>query len=207
VTKDPGRLGPLAILGAWLGLWTPPRDAVVPPVPWRRIAALAAVLGVALTVTAVIVVDRVNENRDAARQRAARAEAERHAAFLASVDRRQRPRHGRLRPGDRPALLNAARAAIERDARTRTAKRVLGVQCGPFPRTLDGVDPIDDPTRTTGTYDCVAVTARLAGGQGVIGMPFRLLVNFDSGRFAWCRIVPLGDQDRLQHALPGACRR
>ena len=36
------RLGRLEVLGAWLGVWTPPRGAVVPPVPWRPIAAAAS---------------------------------------------------------------------------------------------------------------------------------------------------------------------
>jgi hypothetical protein len=42
--RGPTELGPLQVVGAWLGLWTPPRDAVVPPVPWRRLL-LGIVLG------------------------------------------------------------------------------------------------------------------------------------------------------------------
>jgi hypothetical protein len=64
---------------------------------------------------------------------------------------------------------------------------------------------------TPPSYDCVAVTARFGrasdpGGRGIIGISFRLVVDFARGRFAWCRIVPLADPDRVTHPLPGACR-
>jgi hypothetical protein len=102
-------------------------------------------------------------------------------------------------------VLAAASQGIARDARARTPKRIAGVECEPFPRTIGGTDPAADLGRAAGVYDCVAVTARLPGG-GVIGMDFRLVARFDSGGYAWCRIVPLGDQDRLSHPLPDACR-
>jgi hypothetical protein len=40
----------------------------------------------------------------------------------------------------------------------------------------------------------------------VIGIPFRLVADFDRGRYAFCRVVPLSDRDRLAHPLPDACR-
>jgi hypothetical protein len=178
----------------------------------------------------------VSENRDAARERAERAAAARHTAFLASVDREQSPRHGQAQPDpaarngtaagsddgtaardDRGAaprdriavrtqLLDAARARVEADAKTRTAKSVRGVECEPFPRRLDALPPVSDLARPAAAYDCVAVTARLPGGEGIIGISFRLVAHFDRGTFAWCRVIPLGDRDRLSHPLPGACR-
>ena len=71
--------------------------------------------------------------------------------------------------------------------------------------------PTADLARAAATFDCVAVTSRFggedqAGGRGIIGMPFRLLLDFRRGRYAFCRIVPLGDKDRLTHPLPRACR-
>jgi hypothetical protein len=35
------------VLGAWLGVWTPPREADVPPIPWRKVALGAAAVAVA----------------------------------------------------------------------------------------------------------------------------------------------------------------
>jgi type II secretory pathway pseudopilin PulG len=215
--KGGDRLGRMEVLGAWLRLWTPPRDAVVPPVPRRAIAVATVVLVAVLGVAAALLLPGVAADRRAARERAERAQAERHAAFLASVDREQRPRirSGRRDPGPgapagrrvaaRQALVAAAAAGIERDARGRTPKRIDGVECEPFPRTVNGTPPATDLARTAAAYDCVAVTSRFE--NGIIGMSFRLVADFQRGSIAWCRIVPLGDRDRLTHPLPGACRQ
>jgi hypothetical protein len=209
------RLGRWEVLGAWLGLWTPPRGVVVPPPPWRRIAVGAAVLLAVAVALTVVALPRVGPQTVAMQERAA---ARHHAAFLESVDRQQRPRRGRGRPDPRgaapaervrtrAALLVTARSRIASDARGRSPRRVRGVDCERFPRTLGTSPPAHDLALAWATYDCVAVTSRLVGGQGIIGMPFRLLLDFTRVRFAWCRIVPLGDQDRLEHPLPPACRR
>jgi hypothetical protein len=214
--KGGDRLGRLEILGAWLRLWTPPRDAVVPPVPWRAIAVAAVLLAAVLGAAAALVLPGVAADRRDARERAERAQAARHAAFLASVDREQRPRvgHGRPDPGApapaerrtaaRRALVAEAAAGIRRDARGRTTKPVRGVECEPFPRKLNQRPPVEDLARAAAAYDCVAVTARF--DRGIIGMNFRLVVDFERGAVAWCRIIPLGDRDRLTHPLPRACR-
>jgi len=221
--RDPGRLGRLETLGAWLGLWTPPRGTVVPPVPWRAIAVGAALLVVVLGAAAAVGLPELAENRQAAREREQRTEAERHAAFLAMVEREQRPRRARGRPDPgrgaaaarrtaaRAALLAGAEAGIERDAHRRTGRDIRGVECERFPRTLGGTEPVRDLARRAAAYDCVAVTARFgdgesAGGRGIIGISFRLVVRFHEGRSAWCRIIPLGDRDRLSRPLPSACR-
>ena len=217
------RLGPLEVLGAWLGLWTPPREAVVPPVPKRELIAGGALLLALLGAAAAIALPQLAENREETRERERRAAAQRHARFLATVDREQAPRRGRgaADPGAgapaarrremRGALVAAAETGIAGDARRRTRRDVRGVDCEPFPRSLTRTDPASALRRRAAAYDCVAVTARFGGegvpgGEGIIGIPFRLVVRFDRGAFAWCRIVPLGDRDRISHPLPDACR-
>jgi hypothetical protein len=217
------RPGRLEVLGAWLGIWTPPREAVIPPVPRRKLIAGGAVLAILIAAAAAIALPRLAANREATRERERRAAAERHARFLATVDREQAPRRGRgeADPGAgapparrreaRAALLGAAETGIASDARRRTRRDVRGVDCEPFPRSLARSDPAAELRRPAAAYDCVAVTARFGGesvpgGEGIIGIPFRLVVRFDRGGYAWCRIVPLGDADRLSHPLPGACR-
>jgi len=216
-------LGPLQRLGAWLGLWTPPRDAVVPPVPWRAVAAGAALLVVAVGAAALLVVPQISDRQRAAEERERRTEAERRAAFLVTLDREQRPRRGRGRPdpgagaadgrrvATRTALVEAAGSGIGADAQRRTGREIRGTECEPFPRRLDQREPAAELSLTAAAYDCIAVTSRFGdagtpGGRGVIGISFRLVVRFDAGRFAWCRIVPLSDRDRLSHPLPDACR-
>lgn len=202
-------------LGAWLGVWTPPREAEVPPVPWRRIAIGGAALLVVAGVAAALLVPRISDTKQDARERDRRAAAERRADLLATVDREQAPRTGRGprdrgRVRERAALLGAAEAAIATDARTRTDRRIRGVDCEAFPRTSPPVVPVEQLSQRAAAYQCVAVTARFEQGderrEGIIGIPFRLVVRFAEGRYAWCRVVPLGDRDRLTHQLPEACR-
>jgi hypothetical protein len=188
------RLGFWGLVGAWLHLWTPPRDAVVPPAPWRKIAIGTATLVIVLGIAAAILIARASQHSAIRQDREARQEAARHAAFLAQVDRTQAPHIGR---GD----LTAAKADIRRVAR---GHRVIGVDCEVFPRTVGKV-----VARPKMTYSCTAVTARFqqpgTNETGVIGVPFRLAINAHRGRYAFCQVVPLGDQDRLSHPLPAAC--
>jgi hypothetical protein len=200
--RPPEQLSRWEILGAWLRLWTPPREAAVPPVPWRKVA-VGGVLLLAAAVVAVVVLLNTESDRTAAERRAARAAVERHTEFLASVDRRQAAHHGRGPAGadrvrTRRDLLGAAHADISAVTDGRD------VDCEPFPKTLEATPPVEDLARAAAAYDCLAVESRF--DTGAIGKPFRLVVHFDSGRYAFCEIVPLGDRDRLSHPLPGACR-
>ena len=216
------RLGRLEVLGAWLGVWTPPRGAVVPPVPWRAIAAAAAVLAVALLAGAALLVPSILDERERADERAREAAQQRHAQALAAAEREQRPRTGsgaadpgaeasgtsRLRA--RTALLAIAQDTIRDDAAARGAGRVQGLDCEPFPRGSAPRPPAEDLSVRRALYQCVAVTSRFGEGseqEGVIGIPYRLVADFAAGRYAFCRVVPLSDRDRLTHPLPRACRR
>jgi hypothetical protein len=215
------RLGRLEVLGAWLGVWTPPRGAAVPPVPWRALSAIGAVIAVALLVAAALLVPSIVGDRQRAGERAREAAQRRHAQSLAEAIREQRPRTGagRADPGAgapaqrrtraREALLADAHDALQADAAIRGAGRVSGLDCEPFPRGSAPRPPVGDLSVERALYQCVAVTSRFGKGteqEGVIGIPFRLVADFARGRYAFCRVVPLSDQDRLEHPLPDACR-
>lgn len=88
------------ILGAWLRIWTPPRDVEIPRVP-RRGAAVVAVLGVAAVVAGVTVVAPAID-------RAKERSADRQARSDASFERRER---ARLARDQRPVFARAVRAA------------------------------------------------------------------------------------------------
>jgi hypothetical protein len=216
------RLGRLEVLGAWLGVWTPPRGAVVPPVPWRPIAIAAALLAIALLAAAALLVPGILDEREQAGERAREAAQRRHAQALETADREQRPRTGAgaadpgegaqeaRRMGAREALLAKAHESLQADATIRGAGKVEGLDCEPFPRGSAPRPPVEDLTVERTVYQCVAVTSRFGEGseqEGVIGIPFRLVADFARGRYAFCRVVPLSDQDRLTHPLPDACRR
>jgi len=216
------RLGRLEVLGAWLGVWTPPRGAEVPPVPWRPIAIAGTLLALALLAGAVLLVPGIVRNRDRADERAREAALRRHAQALQAADREMRPRTGTAAadPGDaasearrtraREALLAEARGALQADAAIRGAGKVKGLDCEPFPRGSAPRPPVGDLSVEEAVYQCVAVTSRFGEGteeEGVIGIPFRLVADFAGGSYAFCRIVPLSDRDRLAHPLPEACRK
>jgi len=216
------RLGRLEVLGAWLRLWTPPRDAVVPPVPWRALAIAGALLAAAVLAAAVLLLPGIAERRHRAGDRAREAAQRRHAEALATADREQRPRSGRgpADPGAeapavrrlraRAGLLAVAQGALRADALTRDAGAVHGLDCEPFPRGSAPRPPVEDLRRKAAVFQCVAVTSRFGAGtgqRGVIGIPFRLVTDFAGGRYAFCRVVPLSDRDRLTHPLPAACKK
>ena len=218
---DERRLGRLEVLGAWLGVWTPPRGAVVPPVPWRAVAVAGTILALGLLSAAVLLVPGIVGNRERADERAREAAQQRHARALATADREQRPRTG-TGPADpgapvapagriraRAALLAKAREALQADAAARGAGRVRGLDCEPFPRGSAARPAVRDLGRPSAAYQCIAVTSRFGEGteqEGVIGIPFRLVTDFARGRYAFCQIVPLSDRDRLTHPLPEGCR-
>jgi hypothetical protein len=216
------RLGRLEVLGAWLGVWTPPRGAVVPPVPWRPIAIAGTLVALALLAGAVLLVPGIVRNRDRADERARQAAQQRHARALLDADREMRPRTGTgtADPGEgspatrrtraREALLAEAHDALQADAAVRGAVKVEGLDCEPFPRGSAPRPPVGDLAVDRAVYQCVAVTSRFGEGtedEGVIGIPFRLVADFAGGSYAFCRVVPLSDRDRLAHPLPDACRK
>jgi hypothetical protein len=201
---------------AWLGLWTPPRGVEIPPVPKVKLAIGGGALLLALVILGIVFIPRYTAHEETKRERAAREAAERHAALLRSVEAEQRPRTAAGEPAGREVaarkrLLSAASAKIEADAKGRTEKHIRGMECEPFPRSFDRPDPVGDVKRRAAAYQCVAVTAEFNGAAapgkgGIIGIPFRLVLHFDTGRFAWCRVVPLGAADRLKHQLPAECQ-
>lgn len=198
-------------LGAWLHLWTPPRDVEIPAPPSpRRLAAWtgAALLlfGVVLALTA----PRIDDAKDERAARARAAEATQDAARRAETVRLQRASFARSTPGDVDAQLRDARAAILADADARhTAgelpQRAREVTCSPAAGSARA-----DLLR----FSCVAATAQLddvaAGPRRTVGYPFSLVMQPDTGRLAWCRTLPVPAEGATGHSgvrvpQPAAC--
>jgi hypothetical protein len=231
--RDPARLSRFEVLGAWLHLWTPHRDAEVPPVPVRRI--LAWTLGgiVVLGGASFVVVPAIREAKQRGEARDARALAASRARQRRVIEIEQRPRHGHAhRPRDlarasdseqlrlRSALLRSSEAAILADARRRVAtgafrNPVRTLQCR---RTPPGSDPRApgaeaDLRARVGAYDCIAVTRFIPNGadRGALGYPFRLIVDYTRFEYVWCKSTPVpGEQaipdPRSVVLLPRECR-
>ena len=133
----------------------------------------------------------------------------------APAHRPRRRRPGRRRAGGAPArarkaLLAEAHDALQADAARPRRRPGAGPRLRAVPARLRAAPARRGPAVRRAAYQCVAVTSRFGedGGQeGVIGIPFRLVADFAAGRYAFCRVVPLSDRDRLTHPLPAACRR
>ena len=100
-------------------------------------------------------------------------------------------------------------ATIEADARARVSRgeldgRIRRVECEPYPRTVDDAGAEQDLTRRRGRYWCLAITSEFTGG--VIGHQYRALVDFETGRYAYCKVTGQSGPSRDQLVTtPRAC--
>jgi hypothetical protein len=190
-----------------------------------RIAALASFL-VAVALAAVVA-PSILESKEERAESERRERAERRARLIRRLEAEQRPRVRRSQsvapPGAgaerrlsaRATLMDELSAAIVADARQRVRHGKLDgpirrVTCEPFPRTVEGVGADLDLSRRRGRYGCVAVTAEFdrdqVGIEGVIGHQFRALVDFEAGRYAFCKISGQAGPSREQLVTtPEAC--
>jgi hypothetical protein len=184
------RASRLEILGAWLHLWTPPRDVEVPPVPWRKVAAGAALVGLAALAFALVaapVIDDAKDEGAAERQR----EEERIQA-----ERRERLRVEQLPRRGRSGSLPAVEAAIGADAEKRFGADGRPADCERAPGAK--------VTEAGVLYDChVTIREIVAGGdqegaQGALTVPYRARLDRKEGRYAFCKTNPRPGEQALQ---------
>jgi hypothetical protein len=172
-----------------------------------RIAVVLALLCALAGAVALAPGIRESKRKRLASER--RERAEQRAELIRRLEAEQRPRSGRSSsvapPGADAAEQLAARGrtldelmnAILRDARRRVrvgelpSPPILTVECEPFPRTVTIVGADKDLSRRRGRYSCLAVTSKLRRSESnpglVTGHPYRALVDFGSGRYAYCK--------------------
>jgi hypothetical protein len=188
------------IAGAWLHVWTPPRDVVVPDPPWRRIVLIAALALAAAGVALAFIGPAI----DRAKDRAAREDARRLAANRrvenARLIRDQRMIEGRARipkavagtPAAEAPLTHAIALAVVAEARRRHAAGDLE-----SPIAEDAARCRRRPSTTTTRLrlECLAVTSSVESGDergrvGSIGYPFLAAGSLETGRFNFCKTNP-----------------
>lgn len=197
---DPRKLGFFEKVGAWLRIWTPPKDVEIPPPPSRKRLAGMAILGLlVIGVIAALAVPPLQRGKDAGerREQAARQELIRREEASLRVD--QKPRFARGRPppgGDSPAARRAARTQLERaimrDARARVQAGklrgpVIDASCDPSFATETKL------SKRTGLYKCLVETSRTTGSTGAalsVGYPFVARIDYRRYSFAWCKTNP-----------------
>jgi hypothetical protein len=194
---------------------------------WAKMPRAARVALALLPPAVIALVLLLGPGIDESKDRRAQAERERRAELTAERVQRlraeQRPRFGRGAPAGRDvaartALVAALPAAIEADARRRVAAGALdgtirSVECEPYPRTADGRGAHLDPSQATGRYSCLAVTREVQPTEtnegAVIGHPYRALVDFETGRYAFCKVSGRPGEGSIGRAIlvpvPEAC--
>ena len=219
-------------IGAWLKVWTPPRDVEVPSPPSRRALAIAgAVLAVVVAGAAALIVPAIDSSKDRNAAAEAREAAQRREARNRRTIAEQRPRtldaaslQAAAGAADaevvaaREALLRRAETAISEDARARAdagelAGRPQGTECEPYPKRDPG--PEADLAAARGVYDCLvfvrAVPATETNIGGQVGYPFRAVLDFERFSVTWCKTNPVPGErvvpdPRTVLELPKACR-
>jgi hypothetical protein len=190
-----------------------PGIAELPGWLWRRTgrAGRLTALGVliVLVAAAAVLVPVILESKEDQAEAERRDRAEQRAELIRRLETEQRPRHRRstsVAPpaasaseqlDARAALMDELHAEILADARARARRGDLDgpirrVECERFPRSVDALGAHEQLGRRTGRYACVAVTAEFgtgeAGATGVIGHQYRTMVDFETGRYAFCKV-------------------
>jgi hypothetical protein len=111
--------------------------------------------------------------------------------------------------------MDELQASLLADARRRVRAGslegpILRAECEPFPRSVDAIGADSDLSRRQGRYSCLAVTAEFERTEqsigGVLGHQYRTLVDFETGRYAYCKISGQAGPSRDQLATtPSAC--
>jgi len=178
----------------------------LPGYVWRRLGrpakigiVVAAVAAVVAAILAAPSIQRSNEEHS-------RAEAEKSARIerrqIELTRRQQRPRFARGAAagqdlGVRTQLLTSAEGSILTDAGTRAAAGefngpIMRVGCEGFPPGEGRVAADADPAKRVGLYTCIAVTSEIpatsGNRSGLLGHPYRMRINFDNGRYAFCKV-------------------
>ena len=194
---------------------------------WRKLPPAGKVGVALLPVVAVALVLVLGPGIERDKQERASAEAQRQEqardARIERLRREQQPKFGRGEAAAaslpaRERLLTETAAAVRDDARARVEAGALSgpirkVQCEPYPRTVEGSGAHEDLSRSVGTYACLAVTTEIgataAHEAGSIGHPYRVKIDFESGRFAFCKVSGRAGEGSIGQApvvhVPAAC--
>ena len=216
-TNGPVPLSRWEIVGAWLHIWTPPRDAQVPPVPWRKVAIVCLVIAAGVAAFAAFAVPAI----DTGKERGA-AEVARDQAKVTAAERARLIRDGRVHRGSaqRPADLDSRNAtaqvatrhslvlslqdAIQADALARVRAGTLrgpvaATTCRPYPNTPTRRAAETDLSLHELPYECLARRS----ADVPFGYDFLAVADFDRFTFTWCKVAPsVGEGGRALAIVP-----
>jgi hypothetical protein len=193
----------------------------IPPYARLPAAVGGVILLAGLAVALVLAIPAITESKDERAADEARAEREQEAQRAAQLQAELRLQEGRGPAARgltgaqaleaRQALAAQLVADVEADAENRVqagefTQSVSRVECERFPRRVRNRDPALDLGRNTGRYSCLAVTAdaprSATQNPSTIGYPYRALLHFGSGRYAFCKITGRPGEGGLTRELP-----
>jgi hypothetical protein len=193
----------------------------IPPRARKPAAFAAAILLAAVAVTLVLSIPAITESKDERAAGQARAERERKAQRAAELQAELRLREGRgpaargltgaAAIAVRQTLVQDLGDAVHDDALSRVqsgefTQSVDRVECERFPRGARGEDPVFDLDSKTGRYSCLAITADAprteTNRSSSVGYPYRALLNFNTGRFSYCKISGRPGEGSLTREFP-----
>ena len=193
----------------------------IPPRARKPAAFAAGILLVAVAVALVLSIPAITESKDERAATEAHRERERQKQRAAELQAELRLREGRgegargLAGSEaitvRQALAQDLNAAVLADALSRVkagefTQSVDRVECERFPRGSRGEDPALELGSATGRYSCLAITAdspKIETNQASsLGYPYRALLHFNSGRFAYCKISGRPGEGSLTREFP-----
>jgi hypothetical protein len=178
----------------------------LPRYVWRRLPrAVRLALGVAAlgsVVLAIVLWPSIQQSREEHARKDAAELARIRQAELQQIRREQRPRFARSTPagadlGARRQLLASAEASIQTDANKRAAAGefhgpIMRVECAGYPPSTVQPPPDAVASMHAGRYGCIAVTSDIpetsGNRSGVLGQPYRMRIDFRSGRYAFCKV-------------------
>ena len=188
--REVPRASKLETLGAWLHLWTPPRDCEVPPIPWRKVAAAAGALALVGLFVALVVAPAIDERKDEGAAERKQIEDREKAARVARIRAEQRAVTGSL------TNLGAVEAKIGADARRRFGADGRPAECEPVPGA--------DTSAASVLYDCHVTIREIVGAgdqEGAVGaltIPYRARLDRETDRYAFCKVNPRPGEQALQ---------
>jgi len=189
------------IVGAWLRIWTAPKDVEVPPVPKRKLAIWGLVLAAAVAIGLALLIPPLEKGKRAGAALLAKQQAVTVAAETARLRADQRVHRELVASGQ--GLVAQLQAAITGDAKARDRAGtlegpVLSTKC-----SAAGASVVI--FRGSRVYKCFVTTAAGLRGQGkdVIGTgyPFVATVYPKTHKLAWCKQNPRPDEKTRGHGL------
>ena len=200
----------------------------IPPRARKPAAFAAVLLGLAAAVALVLSIPAITETKEERAAAEAQERRERREQLIAELTAQARVQQGvgttargltgAAAVDARLALVDDMTASMLDDAHARMrsgelTQSVERIECERYPRRPGSEDPARDPSLRAGRYSCLAITADAPRTEtqnpSSVGYPYRALVRFNAGRYAFCRVSGRPGEGALEREIlvhvPAAC--